>query len=262
MEEIKKVEEVKKVDVLANQLKKQTWQTQTDVFNPIVYQQFKVMASDLAKAGALPTGLNAEQALVIMQFGSELGIKPFTALQSIYIVKGKLVLYGSMVISRLTEDGYRVEYEDKVSDKDDENSCTVTVTKGNEIITETYTFEMARKSGYTMGQSGMKAGWVAGTNRKLKLRYGAVSTLLKTKLPHLLNGAEIKEVWEDVEPIKTEGIATVELNQEDVAKIQSATTLEELNKICKDLKSTLSKEFEVSLIRHYGNRKEELNADN
>jgi hypothetical protein len=262
MEEIKKVEEVKKVDVLANQLKKQTWQTETGVFNPIIYQQFKVMAGDMARAGALPTGLNAEQALVIMQFGSELGIKPFTALQSIYIVKGKLVLYGSMVISRLTEDGYRVDYEDKVSDKDDENSCTVTVIKGNEVLTETYTFEMARKSGYTMGQSGIKAGWVVGTNRKLKLRYGAVSTLLKTKLPHLLNGAEIKEVWEDVEPIKIAGVETVELSNEDIAKIEAVKTAEELVKVCQELKKSLGKEYEVALLKHYNTKKEELSGNN
>jgi hypothetical protein len=260
MEETKKVEKavVVKKDKLVEQLKNQTWQTQTDIFNPVVYQQFKVMANDMAKAGALPAGLNAEQALVIMQFGSELGIKPFTALQSIYIVKGKLVLYGSMVVSRLTEAGYRVEYEDKVSDKDDENSCTVTVTKGNEVLTETYTFEMARKSGYT---SGNKPGWVPGTNRKLKLRYGAVSTLLKTKLPHLLNGAEIKEIWEDVrepEKVVDENGDELTLTLEDQNLIDNAKDQRELISICREMKMRLGKAFEGTILKAYNVKKESL----
>lgn len=254
------VVEVKKTTYALNeQLKNQVWQTNTGVFNPVIYQQFKVMANDMAKADALPKGLNAEQALVIMQFGSELGIKPFTSLQSIYIVNGKLVLYGSMVVSRLTQEGWKVEYEDIVTDIDDTNACILTVSKGKDIYSETYTFKMARESGYTGSN---KPGWTKGTNRKLKLRYGAVSVLLKTKLPHLLNGAEIKEVWEDVEKVKVVGTTTSELDQESISKIQTATTVEELNKICGELKKTLPQEMQVSLVKYYGVRKEELNANN
>jgi hypothetical protein len=243
---------------LAEQLKNQTWQTATGVFNPVVYQQFKVMANDMARAGALPKGVNAEQALVIMQFGSELGIKPFTALQSIYIVNGRLTLWGSMVISRLTEDGWKVEYEDKVSNVDDENSCKVTVSKGNEKHEELYTFEMARKSGYT---SASKPGWTAGTNRKLKLRYGAVSTLIKTKLPHLLNGAEIKEVWEDVTPtiiVNPDGSSEA-LDQESIDKISAAKDMKELQQVCKVLKE-VSPDKANLILKQYGVKKLELES--
>ncbi len=260
MEETKKVENavVVKNDKLAEQLKKQTWQTETDVFNPVVYQQFKVMANDMAKAGALPKGLNAEQALVIMQFGSELGIKPFTALQSIYIVNGRLTLWGSMVVSRLTEAGYRIEYDDVVSDKDDDNACTVTVSKGDEGYSETYTFKMARLSGYT---DGMKPGWKAGTNRKLKLRYGAISVLLKSKLPHLLNGAEIKEVWEDVrepERVVDEMGEELTLTQEDQDLITNSKDQKELIAICREMKMKLGKAFEGTILKAYNIKKQSL----
>lgn len=267
MEEAKKSEKavVVKTDKLAEQLKKQTWQTPTGVFNPVVYQQFKIMASDMAKAGALPKGLNAEQALVIMQFGSELGIKPFTALQSIYIVNGRMTLWGSMVVSRLTDAGYKIKYLDKVSDKDDENACEVTVTNGRETFTETCTFKMARLSGYTTSSQVEKIGWKAGTNRILKLRYGAISMLLKTYLPHLLNGAEIKEVWEDVrEPEKVidEMGEELALPDEDIKLIESATTLQELAEFCKETQLRLGKAYRGVILAKYNSRKEELSANN
>lgn len=253
--------ETKKQNTLGSQLTQKAYTTNTGVFNPVIYQQFKVMANDMAKAGALPSGLNSQQALVIMQFGSELGIKPFTALQSIYIVKGRLVLYGSMVISRLTECGYKVDYKDVVSEKDDENSCTVIVTKGKESYEETYTFKMARLSGYTTGRSGIKAGWVAGTNRKLKLRYGAVSVLLKSKLPHLLNGAEIKEVWEDValEPsveVDDKG-EIVDLDSENIEKINATKTPDELIKVCQAIKKE-KPELSTQILKHYNLKRDEL----
>lgn len=266
MEEPKKVEKavVVKKDKLVEELKKQTWQTQTDVFNPVIYQQFKVMASDMAKAGALPKGLNAEQALVIMQFGSELGIKPFTALQSIYIVNGRLTLWGSMVISRLTEAGYKIEYIDKVSDVADENACEVVVTGRNNTYTEKYTFKMARLSGYTTSTQGEKIGWKAGTNRILKLRYGAISMLLKTHLPHLLNGAEIKEVWEDVrepEIVVDEMGEELRLPEEDLKLIESANTPQDLAKICKEIQLRLGKAYHGVILAQYNSRKEVLIAN-
>ena len=247
---------------LGSQLTKKAYSINTGVFNPVIYRQFKVMAADMANAGALPSGLNASQALVIMQFGSELGIKPFTALQSIYIVKGKLVLYGSMVISRLTECGYKVDYKDVVSDNDDENTCTVTVTKGKEAYEETYTFKMARLSGYTVAVSGsVKPGWIAGTNRKLKLRYGAVSVLLKSKLPHLLNGAEIKEVWEDVDLEPTVTVddkgEIIDLDDENIGKINATKTKEELIKVCQGIKKE-KPELVTQILKHYNIKKDEL----
>jgi len=251
----------KPVNTLGQKLTVQAMQTNTGVFNPVIYQQFKVMANDMASAGALPSGLNASQALVIMQFGSELGIKPFTALQSIYIVNGKLTLYGSMVISRLTETGYKVEYKDVVSDKEDENSCTVTVTKGKDTHEETYTFKMARLSGYTSSKSGIKIGWVAGTNRKLKLRYGAVSVLIKSKLPHLLNGAEIKEVWEDVDVNPTiildEKGDQVDIDEKDIKKIMLAKDEKELITICQQV-TKQDEKLKSQVLKHYNVRKAEL----
>ena len=251
----------KQKNTLGQELTVKAMRTKTGIFSPVVYQQFKVMATDMQKAGALPSGLNASQALVIMQFGSELGIKPFTALQSIYIVKGKLVLYGSMVISRLTECGYKVEYKDTVSDKDDENSCTVTVTKGKESYEEIYTFKMARLSGYTTAKGNIKAGWIAGTNRKLKLRYGAVSVLIKSKLPHLLNGAEIKEVWEDVDldptVILDEKGDQVDIDEKDIEKIMSAKTEKDLITICKQITKQDPK-LRSRVLKHYNVRKAEL----
>lgn len=245
---------------LGEKLKINALQKSSGIFNPLVYQQFKIMAQDMKNAGALPAGLNPEQALVVMQFGSELGIKPFTALQSIYMVNGKLTMYGSMVISRLTSKGYKITYMDKVSKVDDENACSVTVKKGDEEYTELYTYEMARLSGYT-GEK--KFGWKAGTNRIIKLRYGAVSLLLKTHLPHFLNGAEIKEVYEDITVEPTDDSVdkvVVFLDDVTLEKIREVKDVQELATVCKTLQAEKGDQYKNVILEVYKTRRAELEA--
>ena len=120
---------------------------------------------------------------------------------------------------------------------------------------------MARLSGYTNSRSGVKIGWVAGTNRKLKLRYGAVSVLIKSKLPHLLNGAEIKEVWEDVDVmpnvILDEKGDEVDIDTNDIEKIMSAKDEKELITICQQVTKQDPK-LKSQVLKHYNARKAEL----
>lgn len=161
-----------------------------------LWEHMNTMAKTFHESKALPGYLqNAAQIMVVMQTGSEMGFKFMESIRYLYIINGSITLNGVGAIRRLKEAGYIVEYVEK------ENECRALVldSDGNKLEEETVTFAEAEKSGYTTTKTGdLKPGWVEGMNRKVKLRYLAVSTIVKTKFPEVLGAAvDITEVAED-----------------------------------------------------------------
>ena len=174
--------------------------TETEVMNPIVYQQIKMLANDLIKANALPKGIeNSEQVFVLMWTGKEMGMTPFDAVNSLYMVNGAVRIYGKALASQMRKHGYQVEYLDETKDSVTARVFRNTKDGMNEEYKETYTFAEAEQSGHTKDKYGLKFGWKEGSNRRLKLRYGALSLILRTYIPEVLGStAGIVEVDEDV----------------------------------------------------------------
>lgn len=177
---------------------------------PTRWAQMEKLAQSLVQSRALPRDVqNAAQALVKMQYGLEIGLKPMQALTGTMIVNGAVNPWGKTVTYLLRQGGWRISYVDKP------DSCTATITKDDETYTDTLTFDEAVKSKwvyqYRKDANGnkvkdrdgnyvqdLKVGWYEGANRKMKLRYGALSMLLKTYVPDVLGGApDIAEVAED-----------------------------------------------------------------
>jgi hypothetical protein len=166
-----------------------------------LWAHMNTVSKTLIESRALPGYLtNPAQVMVILETGQEMGFKFMESIKYLYIVNGAITLQGQGAIRRLVEAGYQVKYEEK----DDE--CTAKVfTGGIEVARETVTFSDAEKSGYVYKSGGteLKPGWLPGLNRKIKLRYQAVSIIVKTRLPDVLGAAlDIKEVAEDYEIIK------------------------------------------------------------
>lgn len=177
----------------------QTLAIKTGYFDPQVWTQIKSMAETFFISKALPSYVtNAPQLVMMIQAGYEMGMKPVEAIKSLYMVNGQINIWGSAMIRRLREHGWSVAY--KMS-TDDGGACTATVIKDKETYTETFSFKSAEKSGYTKGRDGsLKVGWREGVNRNLKLRYGAISMLIKTYIPEVLGSAsELVEIAEDYE---------------------------------------------------------------
>lgn len=169
----------------------------------------KVMSETLIQSKAMPKSIqNAPQAIMIMQAGYEMGMKPLQALQGLTIINGVITTHGKETIRRLRDHGWKIKYEEK------ENECTATVTKERESYTDTFKFSDAEKSkrtwSYRKDQNGsyvkdsngfkkdLKPGWYEGENRTVKLRYGVISKILKTYIPEVLGSAsEITEIAED-----------------------------------------------------------------
>ena len=169
---------------------------QDENFNLGRWETMMKMSTEMVKSGAFPESDNMYTIAVKMQAGYEMGMKPMEAIKSFYVVKGVLSIFGSAVQRRLREHGWIIQYTDEP------NKCTAIISKGNESYTDTLTFDDAEKSKWTTTFNGsLKPGWYEGANRKLKLRYGVASLLIKTYVPEVLGSAvDIKEIAEDVIP--------------------------------------------------------------
>lgn len=167
--------------------------------SPNTWTQIRTMAKVFFEGRALPDCIqNEAQLVMVMQAGYEMGMMPVECLKSLYIVKGTINVYGAAIVRRLREHGWKVEYSEE-----SDASCTARVVRGRESYKETYTFAEAEKSGYTTGSGGLKVGWKPGINRKLKLRYGVLSLIIKSYLPDVLGSArDIAEVAEDAIPLE------------------------------------------------------------
>lgn len=180
-------------------------------FSPEVWEQMTKMAQVFIQSGAMPKNIaNAQQAIVIMQTGFEMGMKPMEAIRSLYIVNGQVNVWGAATIRRLKEHGWDIKYE---MEADKGGSCKATVTKDRKNYSETYSFQSAEKSGYTTDSYGkLKVGWREGVNRNMKLRYGAISMIIKSYLPEVLGSAtDITEMAEDYKIPVNEEVKKIDL---------------------------------------------------
>lgn len=182
-------------------LYEQAMQVQTNFLNPNVWQQIRAMGRVFFDSKAIPSSIaNEAQLVMVLQAGFESGMTPIESISSLYIVNGSINIYGKAVTRRFRNHGWKIEYKNE-----SDAGCTAVVTKGDEQFEETYLFADAQKSGYCDDKKngGLKVGWKEGINRKLKLRYGALSMILKSYLPDVLgNFADIKEIAEDYEQPK------------------------------------------------------------
>lgn len=177
---------------------------ETSIMNPTEWGQMGVMADTFAKSQALPAHWNNPAKIMVgLQVGKEMGMKPMESLNSLYVVNGSVNIWGKATVRRLREHGYIIKYDETA------DSCTATVKKLNglgmvlEEYKETMTFKDAESSGYTKDNYGkLKVGWREGQNRKLKLRYGALSALIKSYIPEVMGSAgDIQEVAQDFENV-------------------------------------------------------------
>jgi hypothetical protein len=175
--------------------------------DPTRWNQMKALAESLVQSKAFPKAIqNASQALVVMQAGIEMGMKPIEAINSLSIINGVIGTWGKATTNRLREHGWRISYK-MLNERG--GGCEATVTKGDESYTDSLYFESAEKSGWTKYNGNLKASWAPGANREMKLRYGVLSKIIKTYIPEVLgNAVDIIEVAEDyvIDEIQAEQI--------------------------------------------------------
>ena len=239
---------------------KQEQENQVNFYNEKRWNGWVVMAETFIKSGALPQTDNTSKVVMKIQAGYEMGMTPIRAIKAFYFVSGVLNIFGAEVTRRLTEHGWEIDYKEEI------NKCTATIKKGDKIHSDTLTFDDAVKSKWTTTPSGaLKAGWYDGANRKQKLRYGALSMLIKSHVPEVLGSAvDIVEIAEDtVEVISGEIVNENVLTGIESVSILKAKTKKDLLETATKLLETKGKDYQLDINKFYKIRKGELdNANN
>jgi hypothetical protein len=178
-----------------------------------------IMAQKFITSNALPKGIaNTGQLIMILQAGMERGMKPMESINSFYIVNGKVTLYGEMAIAKVLEAGHDVEWGEC-----NDETATVTITRGNTGKSMTVTFTMAEaiRKGLTKSNSGMpKDPWVKFPGNML--RFKAFSMCAKFHVPDALRNTPIKEDIEGgFEDISFEPVHDHEVMAPDIVKSEA-----------------------------------------
>jgi len=169
------------------------------------FQTMKELGNMAVKSGFLPTSIKtAEQAVIVMLKGRELGIPPMQAFSSIAVVNGKPTMSAELMLSMIYKNipGAVVDF-----DVTDANKCEITAKRPNGKKTK-FSFTMADAK--TANLTG-KGPWVTYPSAMLRAR--CISAMARAMFPDALSGvvytpeelgAEIDEEGRVVDPIQPE----------------------------------------------------------
>lgn len=148
--------------------------------------QMMTIADTLVKANCFGRDVNnAFQAFVKIQAGAEMQMPPMEAMNSLYIVNGKITLWGAAVSKRIRDHGWKITYEEET-----ETQVTAVVEKNGESHQYTATQKQLK-------DLGSKA---AGFALADKLRWHALGRLLRFHIPEVMGNAVsyLKEEVDDL----------------------------------------------------------------
>lgn len=205
------------------------------------FQLFSDLAKQFAAAKAFPS-YTPEQLFVLMKAGQEMGMAEMEAINSLYIVNGKVEIYGKAMPTILRRAGWKISYMDE-----EERSVIVQVEKYGEIIREKVTDQdqIIRNS---------KAAKFA---KKNKMRFHGLRMILNFHLPHLINGVADLFENEAIEYHEAEEVKE-DVDLDDVAeKLKECKSRVDLDRLYR----SLADEFNMSndAIELFKQKQEEIN---
>jgi hypothetical protein len=246
--ETKEVAKLSEVDTLKKELQAykdeyRTLKTENNELKSIhapQYAEMKLqleMAKQLIASKAFPN-VTPEQAFVILQAGKEMGLKPMQSIKSLYIVKGAISFFGSGLVARITDKGYKVQYTEET-----DKGVTVIISKDNENYTEVVkdTDQILQKS------EAIKFA------KKNKMRYHGVKMIASFYLPHIVGSVGI---WDDDDMDASKEEKKGEEFQSISDMIQNADSQEMLDDIFATNKKAISKSLELTML--VGKKKKEF----
>lgn len=217
------------------------------------------LANILAESSIVPKDYQRSPGniLVAMQWGAEIGLKPLQAMQNIAVINGRPSIWGDAMLALVRGSGLLESITEELSDDGQTATCTVK-RKGEDEVVSKFTMDDAKKAGL----SGKQGPWSQYPKRMLKLRARAYA--LRDVFPDVIKGMAIAEEEQDkpaepkdVTPTPTKNGGTASIKDRIKAKkaepvmeaqatecfdiepkvkeIQSATTLDELMGLGKDI---------------------------
>jgi hypothetical protein len=177
------------------------------------------VANALFKSGLFPNVKNSYGAFAITQYGSELGIGPMTALQTMAIVSGKICMGAQMMLSLAIKSGVSFKIV-----KDDNNECQIHFKRGDLEYTSSFSISEAKQAGIYRDQSG----WTKYPRDMLYWR--TVTRGLRRVCPDVITGLYAIEEIQDAIPLN--------------AKVEEAQVVGEPNSEGSDLPPPASSTYE------------------
>lgn len=174
-------------------------------YSPAHWQAMKEMAKEFSASGALPAHLsNAARVVMVLQAGAEMGIPPMQAINTLYIINGKVAMEGRAMLKQVMAGGVKVKW--KVSTPE---TCTVVLSReGFDEHEETYSIDEAKSAGLLD-----KKGDVWKKYPKDMLRWRALSRASRFYCPDITEGVHLVEEIADTGKgarYNEEGVITVE----------------------------------------------------
>lgn len=151
----------------------------------------------IAASGLAPKGIDkAEQIMVAIMAGAELGLAPFQSLQSFAVVNGRPTLWGDGLIAVVRARGVRVLETIEGENEAMVAHCVATRPDTGEEIARTFSVADAKKAGL-WGKAGP---WQQYPKRMLQMRARALA--LRDGCADMLRGIQVREEVEDYQPIR------------------------------------------------------------
>ena len=230
----------------------ETKNRQVDIPSTVMNQRL-ILAGQLFKANCFGSDVkNPEQAFVKIMAGAEMGMGAMESMNSLYIVNGKITIWGSALSRRVKEAGWEISYEE-----DGVKSCKVSVKRG----VKDYSYTATKEDVEALNSQAYKKA------PKDKLKWHALSRLVRFYIPEVLGGS-VSYSTEEYEDVKVKKINPVSVetekssSEEVVERIKKADD-KELKKINFELPKLISDfdKDELDTISHaLKARYDELNA--
>lgn len=150
----------------------------------------------VVEAGLAPEGMTPEQVAIIAWKGMDQGMTFMQALESFYVVKGKIGRYTAEWVSALRAHGH-----DYVVTESTSQSCTVSFynRNGRELPPYTMTFADCEAAGWTKDSKGVKPMYAEPTKRRIIVRNRAISNGIRQNFPEVVLPPSARAMWSDAE---------------------------------------------------------------
>lgn len=239
METIAISEHQKQIDALQTQLQEKTHELKL-IKNDAYLARSTEMNFELQQCRLLATTakMTPENLFFLATAGKEVGLSIMQSLKSLYIVNGRVSFYGSGLISRLTSQGYKINFHEET-----EKGVTVVVSKGDEKYTE----PVNDSEPILQKSNAMKI------DKKSKMRHHGIKQIANFHLPHLLGSIS---VWEQDDIDTAAKLEKGEDYDNCVEKLKNCQSKEELDQIKTDYKSLCNKD--IIILTHIGDAKKRL----
>lgn len=186
-----------KINPQANAIANQPTTAPIRALTPTSIDELVTLANIYYHAGVGPRGCNRPEGVAaIIAAGMEVGLKPGQALSSLYMVNGKIVMYGDAPLALVRGSGMLDSIRETVEgDGDNRTGICVAKRKGDaHETTRRFSLGEARRAGLLM-KGGKPGPWDVYTDRMLMLR--ARGWLVRDLFGDVLAGFQIAEEVED-----------------------------------------------------------------